>query len=286
MADLERRLQFAMVTYAAGAHHDITPGFVFGALGAIVGIEREWISVHSYRPEDFLIIFGRQEHRNRVAKRPFVEHRGVRLYFRQWNRQAQAVHAVFEFKVSLVLEGIPAHAWERGIAEDLLGSSCLVDMVAPETSSRQDLSAFRITTWTAEPVAIPLLRWLAVPELGQAAPLMEPSLLQYKILIHLDSVSDFSNRDEPLFLGVLYDSGQSGVPSDGRISGDGWSRSGPRRVHWQFGVRDVRGQRAGQGAGDSMAISGPGGGSCLPAMEERTAAAPRGGHGSSLGKLL
>uniref|UniRef100_A0A452ZPK7 DUF4283 domain-containing protein n=1 Tax=Aegilops tauschii subsp. strangulata TaxID=200361 RepID=A0A452ZPK7_AEGTS len=199
MGDLERRLQFAMVAYAGGARHDISPEFVVQALGAVVGIEPEWLSVHCYRPEDFLVVFARQEHRNLVAARPFIDHNGMRLYFRQWNRQAQAVHSMLSFKVSLVLEGIPPHAWDREVAEDLLGSSCLVDMVAPETSARRDLSAFRLSAWTADPDAIPSLRWLAIPEPGLSAPLMEPSLLQYKILIHLDSVTDFAGRDEPLF---------------------------------------------------------------------------------------
>lgn len=80
------------------------------ALGAVVNVEPEWVSVHCYRPEDFLVVFARQEHRNLVAARPFVELQGVCLYFRQWNRQAQAVHSVFHYKVSIVLEGIPPHA--------------------------------------------------------------------------------------------------------------------------------------------------------------------------------
>uniref|UniRef100_A0A452Y0P0 CCHC-type domain-containing protein n=1 Tax=Aegilops tauschii subsp. strangulata TaxID=200361 RepID=A0A452Y0P0_AEGTS len=128
MADLERRLQFAMVAYAAGARHDIT--LECGDWGG----HRDRAGVD----------FRSQEIRNMVAERPFVEHRGIRLYFRQWNRQAQAVHSAFCFKVSLILEGIPSHTWERGVVIDLLGSSCIVDMVALETSSHRDLSAFKL----------------------------------------------------------------------------------------------------------------------------------------------
>ncbi|XBJ20347.1 hypothetical protein VPH35_011188 [Triticum aestivum] len=237
------------VTYAGGAIHDISLEFVVEALGAVVGIEPEWLSIHCYRPEDFLVVFARQDHRNLVAARPYINFNGTRLYFRQWHRQSRAVHAMFSYKVSLVLEGVPPHAWDREVTEDLLGSSCLVDMVAPETSVRQDLSAFKLSAWTTEPDAIPSLRWLAIPKPGQSAPLMEHTMLQYKILIHLDSISDFSGRDEPLFLGVSSDSGQSGLPSDGRISGSSGGaavaaapRSRPRR----FGVRDVRGTGSGQ----------------------------------------
>lgn len=90
--------------------------------------------------------------------------------------------AAFQFKVRLVLEGVPPHALERHVVESLLGSSCLVDTLGPKTSSRADLSAFCLTTWTTQPKEIPSLRWLAVPEPGLRSLLMEPTLLQYKVI--------------------------------------------------------------------------------------------------------
>lgn len=62
MEDLERQLQFAMVAYVGGARRGISPEFVVEALDAEVGISAEWFSVHEYRPEDFLVVFARQEH--------------------------------------------------------------------------------------------------------------------------------------------------------------------------------------------------------------------------------
>lgn len=70
----------------------------------------------------------------------------------------------------------------------ILGSACLVDMVAPETYSRRNLSSFNLSAWTAHLKSIPTLRWLAIPEPGLVDPLVEPMLMQYKVLIHLDSV--------------------------------------------------------------------------------------------------
>lgn len=150
-----------------------------------------------YRPEDFLVVFGQAEHRNRVSALPFLEHRGIRLYFWPWNKQAQVVHAMFGYKVHLVLEGILPHAWERNVVEQLLGSACLVDEVAPETASHADLAAFKVTAWVADPEAIPSLRWLAIPEPGVVPPFMDPMLLEYRILIHLESVTDYSAVVEP-----------------------------------------------------------------------------------------
>ena len=105
-----------------------------------------------------------------VAACPSVEYQGDRLFFRPWNRQSQAVHSVLGIKVWIEIEGIPPHAWERETAEELLGSSCKVEVVAPETSSREDLSSFKLTAWTADPEEIPKLRWLAVPEPGSERP--------------------------------------------------------------------------------------------------------------------
>ncbi|XP_073364347.1 uncharacterized protein [Aegilops tauschii subsp. strangulata] len=180
MDDLERRLQLAMVVYAGGARREISPEFVVEALQDKAGILAERVSIHRHRPEDFLVVFARAEDRNRVSAMPVMEPRGVRLYFRQWIQQAQAIHVVFHFKAKIVMEGIPPHAWEREVTETLLGSSCLVDMIEPETSSRSDLSAFRLTAWTAQLEEIPSLRSPAVAEPGMRSPLMEPTLLQYK----------------------------------------------------------------------------------------------------------
>jgi hypothetical protein len=48
-------------------------------------------------------------------------------------------------KVSLVLEGIPPHAWDMVVVEDLLGKNYAVDAVAPETKARSDLSLFKLS---------------------------------------------------------------------------------------------------------------------------------------------
>lgn len=120
------------------------------------------------------------------------------MFFQPWNRQSQAVHAMFGFKVWLEIEGIPPHAWDRSVVEDLLGSSCKVDTVTSKTCSRADLASFKLSAWTAHPQGIPTMRWLAVPEPGEEAPL---ALLQYKTLIHLAAVKDLREAGDPWFLG-------------------------------------------------------------------------------------
>ncbi|KAE8798573.1 hypothetical protein D1007_26053 [Hordeum vulgare] len=133
------------------------------------------------------------------------------------------------FKVSLEIEGIPPHAWDSEVVECLLGSSCMVDTVAPETHSRIVLSSFKVSAWMANPEAIPAVRRLAVPEPGMCSSLVEPTLLQYKVLIHLDEVRDFFNVGEPWFLGSSSSSGQSGILDAGDRPGGGGGVSVTRR---------------------------------------------------------
>lgn len=80
---------------------------------------------------------------------------------------------------------------------------------------------------------------------------MEPTLLQYKVLIHLDEIFDYTAADKPLFLGASSGSEQSRLPDDvdGTGMGGGSGITAARR-DWRFGVRDVRGSsESGRGGG-------------------------------------
>lgn len=148
----------------------------------------------------------------------------------------------------LEIEVIPPHAWDREVVERLLVPSCLVDSIAPETSSRRNLSSFKLSAWTPDPEAIPTLRWLTIPKPGPQPQMEVPAVLQYKVLIHLTEVTEFSLAEEPWFLGgSSSDSGQSGIPEEDEMVGGG----GPvtQRRDWQFDVRDTRGFQVGSGSG-------------------------------------
>lgn len=176
--ELERRLHHAMVVYTGGALQDWSPNFILDALEVVQDVEREGLSIHAYRLENFVVVFARAESRNRVSSQPAVDFNGVKLFFRSWNRQAQACHAIMRFKVFLEIEGIPPHAWERETVEELLGSSCIIDVLAYETSSRRDLFSFKLAAWTSNPDDIPAVRLLGVPDTVWSPPMIEPTLLQ------------------------------------------------------------------------------------------------------------
>jgi hypothetical protein len=109
-------------------------------------------------------MFASGELRNHVAAMPPVLVAGAPLSFRPWKHQAQAALVPMRSKVSLVIEGIPLHTWDTSMVEDLLGKSCAVDAVAPETKARSDMSLFKLSAWTSDLEAIHVARLLAVPK--------------------------------------------------------------------------------------------------------------------------
>ncbi|KAK1663482.1 hypothetical protein QYE76_051641 [Lolium multiflorum] len=280
MCDLEPRLQLALVATVGGRRPAVTCEQVAAAL-RWRGVPEGTVSVHAFAPEDFLVVCETLELREHVAAMPAVLVAGAPLSFRPWNRQAQAALVPMSTRVMLVLEGLPPHAWDTSVVEDLLGKSCAIDAVAPETKERRDLSLFKLAAWTSDLEAIPVARLLAIPEpvLGggaRAAPVRTAAAvvadagsgreaiktLQYRVLVHLVRVEEEVSQLAGVRrgLGGGEDRGLTGPREFGGGSGDGSGGSaggGPRRASrdlpWQRGVPD---RRRGPGGVSSVACGG------------------------------
>ncbi|KAE8816414.1 hypothetical protein D1007_06017 [Hordeum vulgare] len=154
--------------------------------------------------------------------------------------------------------------------------------MVPETSARSDLCAFKLFAWKAEPTSIPTLRWMAMPERGLVETVREPRLLQYKVLIHLDSVTNYDDSGKPQLLEVSPDRRQSGVPSEGRINDGAVGGTAPTRLPWQFDARDARRGGAGHGRARSSLVHGAPAitreNSHPPTIEDKMECLPRGLH--------
>ena len=87
-----------------------------------------------------------------------------RLVFSPWSSLASGEPVSTRFRVCIVMRGIPDHAWCRSSAHTLLAPFRLIDEIAPETSSGQDMSAFHLSAWTANPAAIPCSYELLLPD--------------------------------------------------------------------------------------------------------------------------
>ncbi|KAK1627362.1 hypothetical protein QYE76_001677 [Lolium multiflorum] len=240
MQDLERRLQFAMVACVVGDRPPVSPAMVKEALVEQLGIPAGGFSVHSFQPEDFLVVFASAEFRNRASSRPEVLHHGFRLLLRQWTRQAQASSVSWRTKVQLAIEGVPPHAWEQEVVQNLLGTSCAIVEVAPETASRANLSVFKASAWTDDLDRIPPARMLAVPEPeGVFSDEGKRLMLKYKVLIHVDTVEE--DPDPELLMWPASPISDQGMPSPPGGYGGGAAGRTVRRLPWRSGVQDQRG---------------------------------------------
>lgn len=250
MEDLEQWLQLAVVAYVRGPRPLVSCVDAAIAISKQLNIPRHRFSVHKFHPEDFLIIFDSHEIHNRALGVPSVEFQGFRLFIRPWLRQAQATSKLMRIQVDLMIEGVPSHAWSSATANELLGSSCLIESLAPEMESREDLSLFKLRAWCVDPDEIPMSQRLWVPEppdraAGPAACRSSfRQLLDYPILIHVGRMRDFSPpkiwRRSPSSDGS---SGQSGLPDSSSDSPGGeWVVQ-----NWTRGVCDRRGLGRGSG---------------------------------------
>jgi hypothetical protein len=267
MCDLEQRLRFAMVSSIGGRRPVVSCEQVLAAL-RWRGVPEGTVSVHAFAPEDFLVVFESEELRNHVAGLPPVLVAGAPLSLRPWNHQAQATLVPLKFRVVLVIEGIPPHAWDTAVVEDTLGKSCAVDEVAPEMKARSDLSLFKLLAWTSDLEAIPVARLLAVPEPvagcgARPAPARtvaaagEIKTLQYRVLVHVARVEqEFGSG--PVRGQDQYGHGAAGPRDAGDGNGGGGSGANgaaPQRAwrdfSWKRGVPD---RRRGPGGGGSSAM--------------------------------
>lgn len=260
MDDLERRLQLAVVMYVGGARPQVSCVAAAEAIAGQLDIPRHHFLVHKYHPEDFLVVFSSHEFRNRALSVPVIQHAGFNLHAKPWLRQAQATSRLMRTQVDIMIEGVPSHAWSRGVATELLGKACLVESLAPEMESREDLSLFKLRAWCVDPEEIPVCRRFWVPEPPEAegnAAARRPSfrqLLEYPTIIHVGRMRDFSEPQLWRRSGSSDgDSGQSGIPdsSNGSFAGGEWVV-----LPWTRGVCDSRnGGRSSAGGGSGAGRS-------------------------------
>lgn len=143
-----------------------------------------------------------------------------------------------KFKVALELEGILLHAWSEDTVAKIIAPSAWLHTIDPQSSSKADLSAFKVQAWTCDPRAIPKVVWLHVAEneavhvhhaeaplFGNLLPyLRRKDVLGYRVLVHLCHMTDFGPEiPSPSLSPSKSDNGDSG--HDGNPDRHHFSRS-------------------------------------------------------------
>jgi hypothetical protein len=129
-------------------------------------------------------------------------------------------------RVSLEIEGIPAHAWNLRIARKLLASSCWVERM----DHSPDMAFLALQAWTDKPSRIPRKKLLRIAEHELEVlyddPVMQSvfgnlprylrqkMVLQYEVLIHLRRIADFNPRSPSPSPSPPSDDGDSGQDGD------------------------------------------------------------------------
>jgi hypothetical protein len=89
---------------------------------------------------------------------------GFTLFFKWWTRLVGAEAAALRVFIGVEFCGIPAHAWERSTAQQLLGGAGWVHQVHDNTAARRDLSIFLASVWCLRSDLLPMVIRLFIPD--------------------------------------------------------------------------------------------------------------------------
>lgn len=88
----------------------------------------------------------------------------IRLHCHRWTRQANASSVAFPTLVDVELRGVPAHAWEGSVAENLLNPYGWIERIHHSTLIREDYSVFKCSAWCFNAKEVPPSRDLVIVE--------------------------------------------------------------------------------------------------------------------------
>lgn len=134
-----------MITTVADAAREIASADVVRAIRSIRGDDEGSFSIVPFFPEHFIVHCRSRETRDRVLATSAVPIAGTFLVLRPWTRLAQANSSTLPCKVTIELEGIPAHTWSEDTAAKILAPYCWIHDIDPASAGKSDLSAFRLT---------------------------------------------------------------------------------------------------------------------------------------------
>ncbi|CAO2166971.1 unnamed protein product [Urochloa humidicola] len=226
----ETRLRFALLAVAGNASRDITTAEAARAIAVATGLQETDFVVKPSHPDNFLVECSSQSCRDRVLGASPIPLGSATLSLRQWTRLAHAEIDTMLAKINVEIDGIPPHAWDLDTASKLLAPNAWIESVDARTSSKEDLSTFKVSAWTRDPRALPMRKKLLIAEpeatvvhgdpdlqriFGNLPPyLRQKRMLVYPIEFHLRTIAEFRPRSPSA-------SGPSSPSDDGDSGPDG-----------------------------------------------------------------
>ncbi|CAN6291878.1 unnamed protein product [Urochloa humidicola] len=162
--EIERELRDwegnALVTWAMRVPPSTTARNLEDAIIAEFRLRQGDVDVTRHCPEAFLIRFQHRRHCEEVNSKGRFSYRGIEVCVRPWRSLTGALSASLFYRVRLVLDGVPRHAWQPDIVERLIGRTCALQCVDTNLLHPTDTRGIELWAWTADPSKIPKVMWL------------------------------------------------------------------------------------------------------------------------------
>nr|TKW09342.1 hypothetical protein SEVIR_6G087900v2 [Setaria viridis] len=164
--ELDRELRdwegCTMVTWAMRVPPDTTARHLEEALIADFRLHPGDVDVTRHHPEAFLLRFQNQCSCEEVCVQPW------------WSLTGNLGVALF-YRVRLLLDGVPRHAWQSELVERIVSHTCSLQCIGTNLLHTSDTRGIELWAWTADPSKIPkeqrrLPRYWGVRD-GEQAPM-------------------------------------------------------------------------------------------------------------------
>lgn len=190
------------------------PDTVTRAIENRMGIPFGEMQVTYHNPNNFLARFRTTAFRNQAVAKGSFRFAGEECALLPYQEDVHSdLHfpGAFRYRVRLLLEGLPLHAWRAESVNKLLASCDRFDPTKDETRLHMDTSISRIWAWTHDPNAIPVESAFTLvdppkivggkiqsdygfrPRLPCVPTTLPPKTTKSRVLIHLDTIEDYTS---------------------------------------------------------------------------------------------
>jgi hypothetical protein len=190
------------------------------------------VSVTRHRPEAFLIRLQHRRHCEDVLARDKFQYHGADVCVRQWRSLTGALAATLFYRLRIVLDGVPRHAWLPNIAERLIGRTCSLQCIDTNLLHPTDTRGIELWAWTENPSRIPKVMWLTFTsgsmegsssswQVSEFPPSRWQRGIWHRIYVHLWEIHNYA-----------------GVTTDPHDPDTAIGEPDKRRLPWFWGVKD------------------------------------------------
>jgi hypothetical protein len=171
-----------------------------------------------------------------VGNWPFLRAATFTITCRKWSRFLNSRGAVLPTLLDIELQGIPIHAWETKIVEQLLSPFASVHQVHPDTLELKDVAVYRCSAWCLDTSLVTASRelWIVEPPFAVDGVSSGRRTLMDPIHITFSSAPRQDGSDPNLRAITSGDDGFGNVHQGSPFSRPPHSRRGGGGGRWSF----------------------------------------------------